>query len=229
MYKNLFFDLDDTLWAFSENARDAFGEVYEAFHFERYFNSFEHFYSIYRERNLQLWADYGDGKITKEQLNGERFIYPLRQVGVDNPQLATDYSALFFRIIPTKEKLMPHAKEVLEYLSTRYHLYILSNGFRELQSRKMQSAGIDGFFRRIILSEDLLINKPHAELFYFALSSTQSELRDSLMIGDSWDADIVGARGVGMHQVFYNVSGRTSFPFVPTHSIDDLKELTTFL
>ena len=229
MYKNLFFDLDDTLWAFSENARDAFGEVYEAFHFERYFNSFEHFYSIYRERNLQLWADYGDGKITKEQLNEERFIYPLRQVGVDDPQLATDYSALFFRIIPTKEKRMPHAKEVLEYLSTRYRLYILSNGFRELQSRKMQSAGIDGYFRRIILSEDLLINKPHAELFYFALSSTQSELRDSLMIGDSWDADIVGARGVGMHQVFYNVSGRTSFPFTPTYSIDDLKELTTFL
>ena len=229
MYKNLFFDLDDTLWAFSENARDAFGEVYEAFHFERYFNSFEHFYSIYRERNLQLWANYGDGKITKEQLNEERFIYPLRQVGVDDPQLATDYSALFFRIIPTKEKLMPHAKEVLEYLSTRYRLYILSNGFRELQSRKMQSAGIDGYFRRIILSEDLLINKPHAELFYFALSSTQSELRDSLMIGDSWDADIVGARGVGMHQVFYNVSGRTSFPFTPTYSIDDLKELTTFL
>lgn len=229
MYKNLFFDLDDTLWAFSENARDAFGEVYEAFHFELYFNSFEHFYSIYRERNLQLWADYGDGKITKEQLNEERFIYPLRQVGVDDPQLATDYSALFFRIIPTKEKLMPHAKEVLEYLSTRYRLYILSNGFRELQLRKMQSAGIDGYFRRIILSEDLLINKPHAELFYFALSSTQSELRDSLMIGDSWDADIVGARGVGMHQVFYNVSGRTSFPFTPTYSIDDLKELTTFL
>ena len=93
----------------------------------------------------------------------------------------------------------------------------------------MQSAGIDGYFRRIILSEDLLINKPHAELFYFVLSSTQSELRDSLMIGDGWDADIVGARGVGMHQVFYNVSGRTSFPFTPTYSIDDLKELTTFL
>lgn len=229
MYKNLFFDLDDTLWAFSENARDAFGEVYESFHFERYFDSFEHFYSIYNGRNQQLWVDYGDGKITKEQLNQERFLYPLRQVGVDNPQLAAEYSALFFQIIPTKEKLMPHAKEVLDYLAPRYHLYILSNGFRELQSRKMQSAGIDSYFRRVVLSEDLLINKPHAELFYFALSSTQSELKESLMIGDSWDADIVGAEGVGMHQVFYNVSKRTSFPFKPTYSIEDLKELTTFL
>lgn len=229
MYKNLFFDLDDTLWAFSENARDAFGEVYEAFHLDRFFNSFEHFYSLYSGRNLQLWSDYGAGKITKEQLNRERFLYPLQQVGVDDPQLAADYSALFFRIIPTKRKLMPHAREVLEYLSSRYHLYILSNGFRELQSRKMQSSGIDPYFRRIILSEDLLINKPHAELFYFALSSTQSDVRESLMIGDSWEADVVGARGIGMHQVFYNVSRRTSFPFMPTYSIVDLEELTSFL
>ncbi len=229
MYKNLFFDLDDTLWAFSENARDTFGEVYEVFHLDRFFNSFEHFYSLYGEHNLQLWSDYSAGKITKEQLNRERFLYPLLQVGVNDLQLAADYSALFFRIIPTKRKLMPHAQEVLEYLSSRYRLYILSNGFRELQSRKMQSSGINHYFRRIILSEDLLINKPHAELFYFALSSTQSDIRESLMIGDSWEADMVGAKGIGMHQAFYNVSQRTSFPFMPTYSIVDLKELTNFL
>lgn len=228
MYKNLFFDLDDTLWAFSENARDAFGEVYESFHFERYFDSFEHFYSIYNGRNQQLWVDYGDGKITKEQLNQERFLYPLRQVGVDNPRLAAEYSALFFQIIPTKEKLMPHAKEVLDYLASRYRLYILSRLSANCMSRKAIGR-IDSYFRRVVLSEDLLINKPHAELFYFALSSTQSELKESLMIGDSWDADIVGAEGVGMHQVFYNVSKRTSFPFKPTYSIEDLKELITFL
>lgn len=229
VYKNLFFDLDDTLWAFSENARDAFMEVYETFQLGRYFRSFDHFYSLYSERNVQLWTQYGDGKITKEQLNRERFLHPLRQVGEDNPALAEAYSARFFQIIPTKAKLMPHAKEVLEYLSARYRLYILSNGFRELQSRKMQSAGIDSFFSRIVLSEDLLVNKPHAALFHFALSSTQSELKESLMIGDSWDADIVGAHGVGMHQVFYNVSGRTDFPFQPTYIIRDLKELTHFL
>ena len=54
----------------------------------------------------------------------------------------------------TKSVLMPHAKEVLEYLAPKYNLYILSNGFRELQSRKMRSAGVDGYFRKVILSED---------------------------------------------------------------------------
>ena len=124
---------------------------------------------------------------------------------------------------------MPHAKEVLEYLAPKYNLYILSNGFRELQSRKMRSAGVDGYFRKAILSEDLGVLKPWPEIFNFALSATLSELRESLMIGDSWEADITGAHGVGMHQVFYNVTERTAFPFLPTYHIYSLKELMDLL
>lgn len=66
-------------------------------------------------------------------------------------------------------------------------------------------------------------------IFHFALSTTQSELNNSLMIGDSWENDIVGAAGVGMHQVFYNLSGRTDLPFAPTYQITDLKDLFNFL
>ena len=124
---------------------------------------------------------------------------------------------------------MPHAKEVLEYLVSRYNLFILSNGFHELQSRKMHSAGIDHYFKKVILSDDIGLLKPAPQLFYFALSATQSELRDSLMIGDSWEADMVGANGVGMHHAFYNVSGRTEFPFKPTYLLKDLKELMQIL
>ena len=78
---------------------------------------------------------------------------------------------------------MPHAYEVLEYLAGKYNLYILSNGFQELQCHKMRSAGIDHFFKKIVLSDDIGILKPWPEIFHFALSATQSEVRDSLMIG----------------------------------------------
>ena len=57
----------------------------------------------------------------------------------------------------------------------------------------------------------------------------EAELNNSLMIGDSWENDIVGAAGVGMHQVFYNLSGRTDLPFAPTYQITDLKDLFNFL
>lgn len=228
-YKNLFFDLDDTLWAFSANARDTFEEVYFQHGLDRFFDSFEHFYSLYQKRNEELWAEYGNGQITKEELNRQRFLYPLEAVDAGDSALAKRYSDDFFAIIPTKEKVMPHAKELLDYLSSHYKLYILSNGFRELQSRKMRSAGIDHYFKKVILSEDIGVLKPWPEIFNFALSATQSEMRESLMIGDSWEADIVGAYGVGMQQAFYNVKDRTAFSFRPTYLVNDLKELMEIL
>lgn len=228
-YKNLFFDLDDTLWAFSANARDTYEEMYRKCDYDRFFDSFEHYYSLYQRRNLELWAEYADGKVTKEELNRQRYLYPLEAVGAGDSALAEAYEKDALATIPTKSKLMPHAREVLEYLSAKYNLYILSNGFKELQFHKMRSSDIDKYFRKVVLSDDIGILKPWPEIFHFALSATQSELNDSLMIGDSWENDIAGAAGVGMHQVFYNLSGRTDLPFTPTYQITDLKELLDLL
>ena len=206
LYKNLFFDLDDTLWAFSLNARDTYEEMYWKYGYDRYFDSFEHYYSLYQRRNLDLWAEYADGKVTKEELNRQRYLYPLEAVGAGDSTLAKAYERDALTMIPTKSKLMPHAREVLEYLS-----------------------GIDEYFKKVVLSDDIGILKPWPEIFHFALSTTQSELNNSLMIGDSWENDIVGAAGVGMHQVFYNLSGRIDLPFAPTYQITDLKDLFNFL
>ena len=228
-YKNLFFDLDDTLWAFSANARDTYEEMYRKYDYDRFFDSFEHYYSLYQRRNLELWAEYADGKVTKEELNRQRYLYPLVVVGAGDSALAEAYEKDALATIPTKSKLMPHAREVLEYLSAKYNLYILSNGFKELQFHKMRSSDIDKYFRKVVLSDDIGILKPWPEIFHFALSATQSELNDSLMIGDSWENDIAGAAGAGMHQVFYNLSRRTDLPFTPTYQITDLKELLDLL
>ncbi len=228
-YKSLFFDLDDTLWAFSVNAGDTFREMYDKHGYSRFFRSFEHFYTLYQRRNLELWGEYAQGKVTKEELNRKRFRYPLEAVGAPDATLAQRFADDFFSVIPTKQKLMPHAAEVLEYLASRYNLYILSNGFQELQCRKMRSAGIYHFFKKVVLSDDIGVLKPYPEIFHFALSATQSELRTSLMIGDSWKCDVAGAHAVGMHQVFYNVRGETGLPFRPTYQITDLQELLHIL
>lgn len=228
-YKNLFFDLDDTLWAFSWNARDTYEEMYWKYGYDRFFDSFEHYYELYNRRNLQLWTEYANGQVTKQELNRQRYLYPLEAVGAGDAALAKAYEKDALATIPTKSRLMPHAREVLEYLAPKYNLYILSNGFQELQSHKMHSSGIDKYFKKIILSDDIGVLKPWPEIFHFALSATQSELRHSLMIGDSWENDITGAAGVGMHQVFYNVSGIIQLPFTPTYEITDLKELINIL
>lgn len=228
-YKNLFFDLDDTLWAFTQNARDTFEELYDKYCYDRFFHSFQHYYTLYQQHNLELWAAYGRGQLTKDELNRQRFLYPLEAVGAGDAELAKAFTDDFFTLIPTKSGLMPHAREVLEYLHPRYNLYILSNGFQELQCRKMRSAGIDRYFKKVVLSDDIGVLKPRAAIFHFALSATQSQLGESLMIGDSWENDVAGAAGVGMHQVFYDVSGNSPLPFKPTYRITDLKDLLGIL
>ena len=229
MYKSLFIDLDDTVWAFSENAKDTFQDMYDKYHFDRYFDSFQQFYSIYEPKNVELWTEYGKRNITKEELNEQRFSYPLQQVGVDDKVLVKTYSDNFFAEIPYKKKLMPNAKEALEYLSAKYKLYIISNGFRELQEQKMHSAGVDVYFRKVILSEDIGVHKPFPAIFHFAFSATQSEARTSIMIGDNWTNDIDGARGVGMNQIYYNVNGDINPCHRATHIIKDWDEIMLIL
>ena len=229
MYKALFFDLDDTLWDFSKNAEESFMEVYQKFSFGRYFMSFDHFYSLYEEKNKELWYAFGKGLIDRETLNTDRFRYPLERVGVFNNALAADYATSFFDIISSKTQLKLGAKEVLEVLYKRYPLYIISNGFKELQYRKMESAQIHHYFKGIILSDHVGYNKPHPAIFKYALDLAQVRADEAVMVGDNWVADICGAKEVGMDQVFYSESCSEVNLFQPTYFITDLRKLLKLL
>jgi putative hydrolase of the HAD superfamily len=228
-YKNLFIDLDDTIYDFSGASRESFRETYDLLNYERYFDSFEHYLSLYEPYNLELWRIYGEGKITKEELNRRRYSHPLECVGVNDLQLADTFCREALGRIPTKGPLMTGALELLEYLRPKYNMYILSNGFKELQSRKMRTAGIDGYFDALILSEDIGINKPNRELYEYALVRTGSKLNESLMIGDMFDTDIVGAANIGMEQMYYNPKEKKGHAFSPTYEVTHLLQIKEIL
>lgn len=101
-YKNLFFDLDDTLWAFSLNARDTFEEMYHKYDYGRFFRSFLHFYTLYQHRNTELWEEYGRGQVSKEELNRQRFLYPLEAVGARMLLWLRLFLMISFRSFPQK-------------------------------------------------------------------------------------------------------------------------------
>ncbi|MBQ2809022.1 MAG: YjjG family noncanonical pyrimidine nucleotidase [Bacteroidaceae bacterium] len=229
MFKNLFIDLDDTLYDFSAASREAFKETYDLLHYERFFDSFDHYMSIYSPYNLELWGLYGEGKITKEELNRRRYSHPLETVGITDPGLAATFCREALSRIPTKGNLVPGATELLEYLRPKYRMFILSNGFKELQSRKMQTAGIDGYFDALILSEDIGVNKPNRELYEHALQSTDSRLEESIMIGDMFETDIVGAANIGMQQIYFNPKGKKGHTFAPTYEVRDLLQIKKIL
>ena len=94
----------------------------------------------------------------------------------------------------------------------------------------MRSAGIDGYFDGIVLSDDIGLNKPHREIFEHALRVAGVTVDKALMIGDNYEVDIKGAQGIGMDQVFYNVAGivlndETPKPTYTIASLLELKEI----
>jgi putative hydrolase of the HAD superfamily len=227
-YDVLFIDLDDTLYDFTTNSTNAYREVYALMDYDRWFDDFDHYYRLYWERNRELWVLYGDNKITKEQLNAERYTYPLHAMGVpDADAVGARFWEESMKRLPLGKQLMPHAREVLEYLRPRYKMYILSNGFSELQARKMQSAGIGHYFDGVVLSDDIGVNKPHRAIFEHALCVAGVTADRALMIGDNYEVDAKGAYGAGIDQVLYNTAGIELEPdqWRPTYLISSLLEL----
>ena len=96
-------------------------------------------------------------------------------------------------------------------------------------SRKMQTAGIDKYFDALILSDDIGVNKPHRKLYEHAMQTTASTPQESLMIGDMFDTDIVGAANFGIDSIYYNPKGKTGHPFAPTYEVRHLLEIKEIL
>lgn len=228
-YTHIFIDLDDTLWDFHANAREILIQIYDEQHLGRYFDSFDEYFNIYSVRNLQLWEMYGKGEITKEYLNVERFKHPMLQVGVDDHALAQETGIKFLELLPNQTTLIPHAKELLDYLHPKYPLTIVSNGFVEVQYRKLRSANLEHYFAHIVLSEAAKALKPDRRIFDYALQLNHAEKSETIMIGDSYEADIVGAQNAGIDQVYLNLYNKDTTKNPPTYTITSLTELFDIL
>ena len=100
--------------------------------------------------------------------------------------------------------LVPYAKELLDYLYPKYPLTIVSNGFIEVQYKKIHSCGIEQYFAHVVLSEAANALKPDKRIFEHALQLNNATASETIMIGDSYEADIVGARNAGIDQIYYN-------------------------
>lgn len=206
-YKDLFIDFDDTLYDTHGNAVIALHQTFEAFGMERWFADPEVFYNAYWEANIDLWTRYARGEISRDYLIIERFRRPLSAGrGVDaTAELCLAVSDRFLAFCASKPGVVDGAHELMDYLQRRgYRLHMASNGFHEVQYRKLAACGLDTRFDTIILSEDAQANKPSPAFFEYALKVTGAERRTTLMIGDNLQTDIAGALSAGIDALLFN-------------------------
>jgi putative hydrolase of the HAD superfamily len=230
-YKHIFFDLDHTLWDFERNAEETKRELFDKLELEkRGIPSYNSFREKYVGINSGLWALYREGKIEKDDLNFKRFYLTLCELGVDDVQLGKQMAAGFIEGISSKTYLFPYAIEILEYLSPKYPLYIITNGFEEVQFSKLRNSGMNRYFTNIITSEEAGVKKPERAIFDYALRKTGASANESLMIGDDPEVDIMGAKAAGIDQIYVNHE-RISHDVeaVATYEVFSLEEIESIL
>ncbi|QIP11949.1 noncanonical pyrimidine nucleotidase, YjjG family [Spirosoma aureum] len=229
MYKHLFFDLDHTLWDFDRNSAESLTELFETFRLSDLgIPSAEEFSRHFIAINRQLWADYDKNRIEHSYIRKHRFPLVFQSLGVDEATVHTDLNAEYLRLLPRKPHLLDSAREILDYLKGRYTMHIITNGFAEIQAIKMDSAEIAHYFTHVITSENANAKKPDPLVFQYALEISGATTSESLMIGDNYEADIMGAKGVGLDTVFYNPQA-IAVDDQPTYDIRHWKELMAIL
>lgn len=224
--RHVFFDLDHTLWDNDRNVFDTLSEM--AVHFNMLEQtSVEKFNKVFNKVNEKMWHQYNLGQIDKEHIRTRRFAYILKQLKVyleSHPQELSDY---FVRVCSSKSGLMPDAELALHYLSGKYQLGIITNGFEDSQHTKIHASGLDKFFKVVVTSETTGARKPEPDIFHHALELAGAEAQSSVMIGDNPHTDVYGAENAGLKAIFYNPSGRRRS--VTQWEIQSLSELTKIL
>lgn len=228
-YNHVFFDLDRTLWDFERNSLETIHDLFHEFELkDKSVPSFDEFLSIYRVKNHDLWALYRVGKVTKDELRQLRFHLALQHFHIHDKKMALQFNDRYVESCSIKPHLLPDALPVLEYLNQKYDLHIITNGFKEAQFVKLKNSGIEQFFKEVVISELIGKAKPHVDIFHHAFNRSGATPHNSIMIGDDFEADIVGAQKVGMDSVYLAEFPKKS-AVKPTHHIKGLVELKSIL
>jgi putative hydrolase of the HAD superfamily len=229
IYKHIFFDLDHTIWDFDKNAEETLHELYNIYRLDEIgLPSVSIFIEAYTRNNHLLWAEYHTGKISKDELRETRFKRTFLELGVHPDVLPLAFEDDYVKLCPTKTNLFPHAHETLQYLQNKYTLHLISNGFKESSELKVGNTNIGGYFQNIIISEIVGVNKPDPAIFEHALALAGATKNESLMIGDSLEADVYGALNFGMDAIYFNPFNAPKPDNVPSQ-VTHLKELTLIL
>ena len=221
---DVFFDLDHTLWDFEKNSALTFKQILND---NKVNIKLEDFLGIYIQKNFEFWKLFREEKITKEKLRYLRLKDTFEELNYKvEDELINKLSDDYIGNLSTYNHLIKNAMEILNYLKPKYKLHIITNGFEEVQKAKIMNSNIQHFFIHIINSDMAGVKKPHPAIFELALNKAKIGPENTVMIGDSLEADIIGAKNVGMNTIFFDVYKKFTHDDVV---VNDLLEIKSYL
>ena len=190
MIKRIIFDLDNTLIMWKDKYYDTLDET--LIYYNIAYNSdikaklikavddYENRYDIYNMEYMKsLMEEYSNIKLPNY------FVYM--------------WTLYLEKCIPNE--LDPELVEILEYLSNKYELTVLTNWFLDEQVNRLKNYGILKYFKEVVATETIK-NKPNKEAYIEAAKPYKME--ECVMIGDSLKKDVKGALEYGMDAILFD-------------------------
>lgn len=200
--KHVFFDLDHTLWDFDKNSALTFEKIFKQNNLNI---DLKAFLKIYEPINFQYWKLYREDKIDKIKLRYGRLNDAFNKMQITiKSSMINKISDDYITHLSSFNNLFDGALFILEYLKPKYKLHIITNGFKEAQQAKLNNSNIDKYFSTVTNSEMVGVKKPNPKIFNHAMQMAKATPETSIMIGDNYEADIIGALNLGIDAICFN-------------------------
>ena len=224
-YKILLLDVDDTLLDFKAAERDGICEVLKAYGEE----PDEEKIARYSKLNEGLWKAFERGEIKRDTIMEVRFGRFFAKLGkeVNGPEA----EKLYREQLNNSTVIIDGALEILEYLSGKYDLYVITNGVSKTQYNRLDKSGIGRYMKDIFVSEDAGCQKPRKEFFEYCFERLgTSDVSQMLVIGDSLSSDIRGGNNAGIDTCWFNRKGEACPEDITVnYEVRHLEELKKYL
>ena len=225
--KDIFFDLDHTLWDFDKNSDLTFYKILEK-------NNINidvlDFLDSYHPINRAYWNLYRVDKVTKSHLRFYRLYDTFKKLNFDiSEQMINKLAIDYIEHLSDFNHLIPNTLLILDNLQSKYNMHIITNGFKEVQKLKLEKSNLSKYFKTITISEDVGVKKPDKFIFNHAIKKANATIQNSVMIGDNYNADIIGAHDIGMKSIYFNFHKTDEKEIRNVVIIEDLKDILQIL
>ncbi len=214
--KYLLFDADETIWDFKATEKIGLSLIYKKYGLP----DTEETTAEYMVGNLSCWADYEKGLINLNELEVLRWELFFSRIGKNYS--AEEAAAFFGDVLSHNGILLKGAKKFLESISS-YDKALVTNGISRIQRARIKDTGLDKYFNKIFISDEIGYRKPQKELFDYVLKDINKNKEDCIMIGDSEKSDIRGAINAGLESIYISFKGEKSS--LATYSVSSYEEL----
>ena len=224
LISDIFFDLDHTLWDFNENSKQAFSKIFKI---KKIDLDLEKFLKFFNTVNQKYWKLYRENLISHQYLRIKRLeeSFFLSGIFISSTDLV-EINNLYIQLLTSFNSLIPGSLSLIKFLKRNYRLTIITNGFEDIQHKKINNSGLKNYFDQVVTADKVGFKKPNPKIFKKALKKNNLDPSNCLMIGDTFEADILGAIKINMKAIHFNSNNEKKHKLCPiVYRLIDIKRL----